>query len=76
MAGFRTAFVASGGSGQPIIGFLAEYDALPGLAQEPVSRHCPKRRSGHGCGHNLLGTACAAGAAAGIEGTDGKRTDW
>ena len=62
LAGFRTAFVAEWGSGQPIIGFLAEYDALPGLAQEPVSRHCPKEGPGHGCGHNLLGTACAGAA--------------
>ena len=61
LAGFRTAFVAEWGSGQPIIGFLAEYDALPGLAQEPVSRHCPKEGPGHGCGHNLIGTS-AAGA--------------
>lgn len=43
LAGFRTAFVAEWGSGQPIIGFLAEYDALPGLAQEPA---LSKRRSG------------------------------
>ncbi len=64
LAGFRTAFVAEWGSGQPIIGFLAEYDALPGLAQEPVSRHCPKEGPGHGCGHNLLGTACAGAAVA------------
>ena len=49
-AGLDTAFVAEWGSGTPIIGFLAEYDALPGL--------------GHACGHNLLGTASVAAACA------------
>jgi aminobenzoyl-glutamate utilization protein B len=54
-----TAFVAEYGSGEPVIGILGEYDALPGLSQkvstiqEPVTLNNP----GHGCGHNLLGTA-------------------
>ncbi len=63
-AGLDTAFTASYGSGRPYIGFLAEYDALPGLAQETVPEPCqiPDQPYGHGCGHNLLGTA-AAGAA-------------
>ena len=61
-----TAFVASwgleGSPGKPIIGFLGEYDALPGLSQkvstqrEPIADGGP----GHGCGHNLYGTACMA----------------
>ncbi|MDO8614180.1 MAG: M20 family metallopeptidase [Dehalococcoidia bacterium] len=41
-----TAFRATGGAGEPRIAFLAEYDALPGV--------------GHGCGHNIIGTAAAA----------------
>lgn len=54
-----TAFVASWGTGSPILGILGEYDALPGLSQalsptkEPVEEGGP----GHGCGHNLLGVA-------------------
>ena len=63
-----TAFVATAGSGSPVVGILAEYDALPELsqkpgeaAQDPVAKGAP----GHGCGHNLLGTAAvAAGVAA------------
>ena len=55
-----TAFVASWGEGKPILGFLGEYDALPGLSQKvstvknPIDQDGP----GHGCGHNLYGTAC------------------
>ncbi len=58
--GMSTAFVATWGSGDPIIGFLGEYDALPGLSQtvsaelEAIEPGGP----GHGCGHNLYGTAC------------------
>ena len=45
IAGHATGFIASYDSGQtgPTIGYLAEYDALPGL--------------GHACGHNIIGTA-------------------
>lgn len=49
-AGIDTAFTAVWGGGKPILGFLAEYDALAGV--------------GHACGHNLLGTAVAAAACA------------
>lgn len=63
-ADLPTAFTAQWGHGRPVIGFLAEYDALPGLGQEPVPRHCPSGNAGHGCGHNLLGTACAGAACA------------
>jgi amidohydrolase len=42
VAGLDTAFVATYGSGEPVIGILAEYDALPKI--------------GHACGHNLIGT--------------------
>lgn len=64
IAGFETAFIASWGSGRPILGFLAEYDALPGLGQNPVCEYRPTNQPGHGCGHNLLGTACAGAACA------------
>lgn len=77
IAGFETAFIAQWGSSKPVIGYLAEYDALPGLGQEPVWECRTDGGPGHGCGHNLLGTACAAAAcalkaqmeAAGVEGT-------
>ena len=76
IAGFETAFAAEWSSGQdrneqgknvqtgvePVIGFLAEYDALPGLGQECVPRQQQDGGPGHGCGHNLLGTACAGAA--------------
>lgn len=64
IAGLQTAFAAEWGSGQPILGFLAEYDALPGLGQKPVCTYQPLKTPGHGCGHNLLGTACAGAACA------------
>jgi len=55
-----TAFIASWGTGAPIIGFLAEYDALPGLSQKVSTQKDPivPGEPGHGCGHNLFGTAC------------------
>ena len=59
-----TSFVASFGSGRPIIGILAEYDALPGLSQKVDSDRLPvvEGAPGHGCGHSGLGTG-ALGAA-------------
>lgn len=62
--GFDTAFLAEWGEGKPVIGFLAEYDALPGLGQNVCSEYSPTGGPGHGCGHNLLGTACAGAACA------------
>jgi aminobenzoyl-glutamate utilization protein B len=67
VAGMPTAFVASAGSGSPVIGILAEYDALPGLSQlAGASKKTPlvSGAPGHGCGHNLLGTAAVAAAVA------------
>ena len=57
IAGMPTAFVATYGSGSPTIGFLAEFDALPGLSQDTVAYRKPRREGepGQGCGHNLLG---------------------
>jgi aminobenzoyl-glutamate utilization protein B len=54
-----TAFVASWGSGTPIIGILGEYDALPGLSQQLSADRSPIQNGGpgHGCGHNLFGVA-------------------
>jgi aminobenzoyl-glutamate utilization protein B len=59
-----TAFVAEWGAGAPILGFVGEYDALPNLSQEnsPVQQQIVPQGPGHGCGHNLLGTACLASA--------------
>lgn len=61
-----TAFVASWGEGKPIIGVLGEYDALPGLSQELNAEKSPIEQGGpgHGCGHNLFGTASFAAALA------------
>jgi aminobenzoyl-glutamate utilization protein B len=61
-----TAFVASWGSGAPIIGILGEYDALPGLSQQLSADRQPivSGGPGHGCGHNLFGVACLGAAMA------------
>ena len=66
VAGIPTAFVASYGSGAPVIGMMAEYDALAGMSQDTVPYRKPlvPGSNGHGCGHNLLGTGSVAGAAA------------
>lgn len=66
VAGIPTAFVATYGSGEPVIGILAEYDALPGLSQQASATKAAVagQDAGHGCGHNLFGTASVA---AGIE---------
>ncbi|MFW6150472.1 MAG: amidohydrolase [Chloroflexota bacterium] len=60
VAQMPTAFVASYGSGRPVIALSCECDALPGLSQEPgQTEHRPvvEGAPGHGCGHNLLGVA-------------------
>lgn len=64
VGGMPTAFVASWGKGNPEIGFLGEYDALPGVSQKISSEkeELIQGGSGHGCGHNLLGVAALAGA--------------
>src|SRR3954466_10388634 len=67
VADIPTAFVATFGSGKPVIGIVGEYDALPGLSQEAQSaaRHAIEEDApGHGCGHNLLGTGALAAAVA------------
>ena len=67
VAGMPTCFVASFGSGKPVIGILGEYDALPMLSQKgrvPNQDPIVKGAPGHGCGHNKMGTAAAAAAIA------------
>ncbi len=67
LAGMPTCFVASYGSAGPVIGILAEYDALPMLSQKAqTSRQDPlvPGAPGHGCGHNLMGAAATAAAIA------------
>lgn len=65
LAGIKTAFKGTFGSGKPVIGFLGEFDALSGLDQEAG---CTEKKQihagapGHGCGHNMLGTGSVAAA--------------
>lgn len=67
LAGMPTCFVASYGSGKPVVGILAEYDALPMISQKgrtPKQEPLVEGAPGHGCGHNLMGTAACAAAIA------------
>lgn len=63
-----TAFVATYGSGKPVIGILAEYDALPGMSQKVSPRRevLHEGAAGHACGHSGLGTG-ALGAAMAVK---------
>ena len=65
ISGIETAFSASYGSGRPVIGLLAEYDALSGLSQTAgciEEKPLKEGGSGHGCGHNILGAGAMAAA--------------
>ena len=64
IGGIPTAFVATWGSGKPVIGIMGEFDALPGLSQDtsPDRKPIQAGAPGHGCGHNLFGTASAFAA--------------
>lgn len=66
VGGMPTAFTASYGQGHPIIGILAEFDALPGLSQDavPEKKVLVSGSPGHACGHNLFGTGSVAAAIA------------
>ena len=72
VAGMPTAFVAEAGSGAPVIGILAEYDALPGMSQGAVPRREARPGApigspqdvGHACGHSIFGVGSAGAAAA------------
>jgi aminobenzoyl-glutamate utilization protein B len=62
----HTAFVATYGTGKPVIGILGEFDALPGVSQDavPEVKKVEGRPAGHACGHHLFGTASSAAAIA------------
>ena len=66
VAGMPTAFVAIYGSGSPVIGVLAEFDALPGVSQEavPEKKERAGATAGHACGHHLFGAASIQSAIA------------
>ncbi len=67
VADMPTAFVAEWGEGRPILGVLAEYDALPGIGNAPVPRREPRADAhphGQGCGHNLFGAGSVGAAIA------------
>lgn len=66
VAGMPTAFVATYGSGKPVIGILGEFDALPGISQKaiPTKEALQEGAGGHGCGHNLFGAASLGAAVA------------
>ena len=66
LAGMPTAFTASYGEGKPVIGIIGEFDALPGLSQStaPYRDELIEGGAGHGCGHNLFGTASLGAAIA------------
>lgn len=66
-ADIPTAVIGTAGSGGPVIAILGEYDALPGLSQEAgiaEPRPLPGNGFGHGCGHNMLGSAALLAASA------------
>ena len=62
IANMPTSFVATFGTGHPIIGILAEYDALPGISQAATANRniVQTKQAGHACGHHLFGTASVA----------------
>ena len=66
VAAMPTAYVATYGHGAPVIGILAEFDALPGLSQDTVPYRKPlvEGGNGHACGHNVFGAGSVAGAVA------------
>ncbi len=67
VAGMPTCFVATWGSGKPVIGILGEFDALPMISQKaltPQQSPLVEGAPGHGCGHNMMGTAAIAAAIA------------
>ncbi|MDC6352141.1 amidohydrolase [Zeaxanthinibacter sp. PT1] len=66
VAEIPTAFIASYGSGTPVIGIMGEYDALPGLSQQASPEKAPLKpgAAGHGCGHNMFGPGSLGAAIA------------
>ncbi len=66
VSGMPTAFIASWGTGSPVIGMQGEYDALPGISQKVSTKREPlvEGAPGHGCGHNIHGVTALAAALA------------
>ncbi|MGG4492578.1 M20 family metallopeptidase [Brevibacillus reuszeri] len=67
VGGIQTAFIGSFGSGSPVVAILGEFDALSGMSQkkgQAKEEPLVPGANGHGCGHNLLGTASLAAAVA------------
>jgi len=66
VAGMPTAFVATYGGGGPVIGILAEFDALPGVSQaaEATAQLGPNPLAGHACGHSIFGVGSVGAALA------------
>ena len=66
IGGIPTAFIAEYGSGEPVVGIMGEFDALPGLSQAAVPERSPVEPGapGHGCGHNIFGSASLGAAIA------------
>ncbi|WP_167596771.1 amidohydrolase [Leeuwenhoekiella sp. ZYFB001] len=66
VADIPTAFIATYGEGKPVISILGEFDALPGISQkaQPTKEPLEAGAAGHGCGHNLFGTASLGAAIA------------
>lgn len=64
VGGMPTAFIASVGSGEPVIALLGEFDALPGVSQSasPFREKREEVNAGHACGHHLFGTGSMAAA--------------
>lgn len=79
VAGMPTAFVAryKRGNGGPVLGLIAEYDALPGLAQKAEPTHAPiaGQIAGHACGHNVFGAASVTAALAVKQWMDANKVD-
>jgi aminobenzoyl-glutamate utilization protein B len=75
VADMPTAFVASWGSGTPVLGIVGEFDALPGLSQKaiPSREAIEEGAAGHACGHHLFGTGSTAAAIAVKEWLQGNR---
>ncbi len=67
IGGLDTSWIATYGSGSPVLGILVEFDALPGLGNDTVPTHSPAKSgntNGHGCGHNLIGSSSVGAAVA------------
>ncbi len=66
VADLPTAFIAQYGEGKPVIGILAEFDALPGMSQQATPEKIARAgvNAGHACGHSLFGTGSTAAALA------------